>query len=299
MATLPLRAQELPLAVRQHRRLAIAVVLAAEIATLVGIVLVGRLFFDDWINLDVEVYVEAGRRFAAGQGLYDWAAPGGWTFRYSPAFAALMAPLSGVPFEVASVAFRLLGLTALAWSLRGLGWLIPIVLLSPGVVFDQVPGNVMSYALAAMVAVLRRPGVAAVTLYALLILLVPKPVFLPVLLWGLVRVPRALVPVGAIATAGAAMLLLDHAFADGLLKASWEWGHTLVPGLVLPAWLVVASLVAGAACAIAALRSWRFLAPASVLTSPYFYGYAFAPLILLALPDDTVAERAEATPRVP
>lgn len=260
--------------VRRRRRLVIALTLAVEAVALIAIVGVGLRFFPDWVNLDVEVYMEAGRRFAAGEPLYGWSVPGGYTFRYSPPFAALMAPWSALPLEVASVALRALGLLALAWSVRGLGWVVPVVLLSPGVVFDQVPGNVMTIGVAAMIAVIRWPNVRTITLYGLLVLLAPKPAFLPVLLWGITRVPRAAAPVAVLGGFGLALLAFHPGFGDGLLRAGSEWGRTLVPGLVLPASLVAGVLVLAIGLTIAALRRWRLLGPAAVLASPYFYGYA-------------------------
>ena len=268
----------------RHRRLLVASALAIEVVTLVTIVAVGRLAFPTWINLDVQVYLEAGRRAAAGLSPYDFATAGGYTYRYSPVFAALMAPLAALPVDVASIAFRTVGLVALALSVRGLGWLAPIVLLSPGIVFDQVPGNVTTLATAAMIAVIRWPSIRSVVAYSVLIFLVPKPAFLPVLLWGIVRVPASALSVGVVAAAGVVMLALSPDFAASFLRASGEWGRTIVPGLVLPAPLVVVLLAVGATFAVAALRRPRLLGPASVLLSPYYYGYILAPLALLVIP---------------
>ena len=279
--------------VARHRRSLLASTLGIEVVTLVTIVAVGRLVFPSWINLDVQVYLEAGRRAAADLSPYEFAFAGGYTYHYSPVFAALMAPLAALPVDVVSVAFRAVALVALALSVRGLGWLAPIVLLSPGIVLDQVPGNVTTLATAAMFAVIRWPSVRTVVAYSVFIFLVPKPGFLPVLLWGMVRVPASARRVGVVAVAAVGMLALTPDFAASFLRASGEWGRTIVPDLVLPAPLVVVLLAAGAALAAAALRWPRLLGPASVLLSPYYYGYVLAPLALVVIPpvdrDDSVA----------
>jgi len=271
-------------ALDRHWRPLVLVTLGVEVVTLLAIVAIGRLWFPDWINFDVRIYLEAGRRVAASLSPYDWTIAGGYSYHYSPVFAALMAPLASLPVELVSVGFRAVGLVALALSLRGLGWLAPIVLLSPVVVFDQVPGNVMTLALAAMIMVIRWPSARTVVAYSLIIFFAPKPAFLPVLFWGMARAPSSIPGVGVVAAAGAATLALSAEFADSFLRASGEWGRLIIPGAVVPAPVVAALLGLGAILSVAALRRPRLLGAASVLLSPYYYGYVFAPLALLVIP---------------
>jgi len=60
-----------------------------------------------WNSFDLGVYLEAGRRAAAGQDPYAFAQPPiGALYRYSPLFAVFMEPLSFLPLPLVALGWR-------------------------------------------------------------------------------------------------------------------------------------------------------------------------------------------------
>jgi len=259
-----------------------------------AVLAIAAVLYSAWDSVDLAVYVEAGRRFAAGLSPYGFALPPiGALFRYSPVFAAGMAPLSGLPFAWVALGWRLVELALLAISVRGLGWLGVAIVLNPLVVLDLSVANVGTLFLAAMIMVVRWPSARTVTAYAILVLLIPKPTLLPVLAWGLWRVRASWLPVAGVGVAGLAMVLLVPDFGHAILSGDRIFG--MLQNLAfLPAWLVAILMASSVVLTVASVRP-RLLGPASVLASPYYFSYSLVPLLLALVPGPE-AERESAVP---
>jgi hypothetical protein len=260
---------------------------------------VGAVLYSAWDSVDLAVYVEAGRRFAAGLSPYGFALPPiGALFRYSPVFAAGMAPLSGLPFPLVALGWRLVEVGLLALSVRGLGWLGVAIVLNPLVVLDLSVANVGTLFLAAMITVVRWPSARTVTAYAILVLLIPKPTLLPVLAWGLWRVRASWLPVAGVGVAGLAMAQLIPDFGHAILSGDRIFG--MLQNLAfLPAWLVGLLMASSVALTVASVRRPRLLGPASVLASPYYFSYSLVPLLLGLVPGPEAERGAAAAPARP
>lgn len=229
-----------------------------------------------WTGRDLAMFLDAGHRMAAGQSPY--ADP---LFRYSPAFAALVAML---PSGAVSLAvWRTASVAALALSLRGATTPLTIAVIAPAVVFDLASGNVTCFALALMIAVLRWPSVRTAAAYAVFVVLVPKPAFLPVLLYAFVTIPAARRSLVLVGLAGAAMLAVPG-YAGALLAGGGETGFFISSAIRLPAVATVGLVACGVVVAVLGLRWPRVLGAASVLVSGYWFPYVFAPLALTTLP---------------
>jgi hypothetical protein len=243
-------------------------------ATFVGLAawgLYSALAASAWDGFDLGIYLEAAGRWPTP---YD-CPPTGSCYRYSPGFALLTTPLTLVPFEVALAAWRIAGVACLALALARLHPAVVLgVILSPWVIADLSVGNTTTFALAAMVAVLRWPSVRTAVLYAALVALVPKPSFLPVLalvLWQHAETRRPVAVVGAF---GAAMLLWPGYIA-ALGTADRIMGGTSASDGI-PAAMTAVLVASGLACLVLATRWPRLVGPASVLVSAYWYPYTFA-----------------------
>ena len=267
-----------------HRVLALVCVVLTVVA----------VAYSAWDSVDLAVYVEAGRRFAAGLSPYGFALPPiGALFRYSPVFAAGMAPLSGLPFPLVAAGWRLLEVGLLALSVRGLGWLGVAIVVNPLVVLDLSVGNVGTLFLATMIMVVRWPSVRTVTAFALLVLLIPKPTLLPVLAWGLWRVRASWVPVAGVGVAGLVMVLLVPDFGHAILTGDRIVGMLQNLAFV-PPWIVGILMASSVALTVASVRWPRLLGPASVLASPYYFSYSLVPLLLALVPGPETGLDAEA-----
>jgi hypothetical protein len=186
-------------------------------------------------------------------------------FLYSPAFGVVVAPLRLLPFEVTVALWRIGEIAALALAVRGTTWGWAVFLI-PGFWWSElVACNVMGYATAAMIAVIRWPSVRSVSLYAVMCAFIPKPAFLPVMVWGFVVVPAARRYVVAIGAAGLTMLAwpgylnaIFHGHEGWMANFRWPqpWGY-----------------IAACAVTVAGLRSPRLLGVAAFLASPYVFPY--------------------------
>ena len=263
------------------------------LALVCAVLAVAAVAYSAWDSVDLAVYVEAGRRFAAGLSPYSFALPPiGALFRYSPVFAAGMAPLSGLPFPFVAAGWRLVELGLLTLSVRGLGWLGVAIVVNPLVVLDLSVANVGTLFLAGMIVVVRWPSARTVTAYALLVLLIPKPTLLPVLAWGLWRVRASWLPVAGVGVAGLAMVLLVPDFGHAILTGDRIFG--MVQNLAfVPAWVVALLLASSVALTVASVRRPRLLGPASVLAAPYYFSYSLVPLLLALVPGPEAGPAAE------
>lgn len=219
-------------------------------------------------GFDLRVYLEASRTVWSGGDPYGGIIP----YIYSPVFAALIGPLTLLPFDAAAAIWRLGGLAALALAVRGSGPLGLAVFALPFLwASDLLSANAMAYATAAMIAVVRSPSFRTVTLYAVLVALIPKPQFLPVMIYGIVAVPGARRWVAVIGLSGVAMLAMPGYVANFARAAP----------IIGDAWIALPepwTKLSAVGLTIAGLRFTRLLGPASVAMAPYLWPYALVPL---------------------
>ena len=190
-------------------------------------------------------------------------------FLYSPAAALVMSPFTLLPLPVGLALWRALEVAALVMVVRGqpLAW---AVFLMPWLwASELVGGNMMGFALAAMIAVIRWPSVATVVVYAVMVALVPKPAFLPVMLWGFVAVPEARRYVLALGAFGVAMLAWPG-YVDAMLHGS--------DSAMAPLHWPPLAMLAAAPLTVLGLRWPQLLGPAGILLTPYMWPYLLMPL---------------------
>ena len=265
---------------------AIALVMAVNLylaARSLGIVLTGAPAVD-W-----EQYVEAGRRVFAGGDLY--AVTDTYAYHYSPVLAWLFAPLT----IIGTAGWRLLHLAAIlalpTWPMRILG------LVSWPFWYDVEAGNVLTPVVLAAAWALRGNRVA-IAAYLGLLLLVPRPLMVPVAAWILWKQPRWRLPF-AVAFAIHAAVVVGTGWADdwavALLAAGGDVG---IPSNVGPSrfigtlpWLVIGLPLA----AWLAVRGRLGLA--SLAASPYWLPY-YLLVLLIELRDLHWPVRRSPTPEV-
>lgn len=231
-----------------------------------GVVLAGGTAVD-W-----EQYAEAGRRVFAGADLF--AVTDTYAWHYSPLLAALFAPLS----VLGAGGWRLLHLVAVlalpTWPMRLIG------LASWPFWYDVEAGNVLAFVVLAAAWALRgsRVGTSA---YLVLLLLVPRPLMLPVGAWILWRRPEWRVPFAA-ALAVHGLAVLATGWADEWLVALVAAGADVAnPSNVGPSrfmgtipWLIIGLPLA------AWLTIRGRLGLASLAASPYWLPYYLLMLLL-------------------
>lgn len=218
-----------------------------------------------WDSHDFRVYMRAAQRLWAEGSPYRCDPPN--CFLYSPLFAAIISPLALLPEQIAFAIWRLGALGALGLALRGTGPFALAAFCIPGLwTSDIIAGNVMAYGTAAMIAVIRWPSVRTVVAYAALVAVVPKPQFLPVLVYGVWRAPSAWRGVAIAAAIGAGML----AFPGYLASLVDQVGTTAPQAMLLP--LPVGLALAVLLTALG-LRWPRLLGAAAYFASPYAWPY--------------------------
>lgn len=194
---------------------------------------------------DYPIYAEATHRLTDGR-LYDWSTPG-YIYPYSPVFAWLMVPFAWLGLWI----WQALHFVAVAfipsWPLRLL------VLLSAAFWMDAWEGNVGVFFMLAGYWAIRDSRVGSWSFMALC-LMIPKPIYLPALVWLLWRKPQNRWPFIALFVVHAvAVLATGYAFEwlaalpgsshdiEGPFNImpsrliGWWWWPI---GLVLSAWLV-------------------------------------------------------------
>lgn len=226
--------------------------------------------------VDWEQYVEAGRRVFTGGDLY--AVTDTYAFHYSPVFAWLFGPLAAI----GTAGWRLLHLVAMlalpTWPMRILG------LVSWPFWYDLEAGNVLAFVVLAAAWSLRGNRVA-IAAYLALLLLVPRPLMVPVAAWILWTKPEWRIPF-AITFAAHGVIVVATGWADdwagALLAAGGDVG---IPSNVGPSrfigtlpWLMIGL----------PLSAWLTLRGrlglASLAASPYWLPY-YLLLLLLELRD--------------
>jgi hypothetical protein len=251
-----------------HRR-TVLVIVALTVVTTVNFWLIT---LTDWSMLrggagaDWAIFGEAGRRIREGGDLY--AVEPDYAFRYSPFLAwlfVLIAPIGATLWRALHV------IAALSLPSRGLAL---ATLLAWPFWFDVEAGNLVTFAFALAAWALTGRG-WAIGAYLGLLLLVPRPLMMPVAAWLLWQHPQwrmrfiAMVVVSAVAVAltgwGPEWIAALLASTDEM-KSALNFGPSRLIGV---AWIPIG-------IAIAAILTWRGrLGLASVAASPYWLPYYF------------------------
>ncbi len=255
-----------------------------------------------WWGIDLRLVLDAGSRLAAGRPLYDDP-----KFLYPPLAAVVGRAISGIGFDVASLAFAGLKVAIAVACVSAVtpGWSRPARAVALAAVVGSLPfvhdvmlGNVNVLLVGAMVpAVLGSPRPRHGVLLGLAVAGFAKPLAVPILIWLLVW--RRPVFFASVVAAGAATLLgvalagpaahvewLGALVAGTRFAAPFEGNHgvtALAPGL----WLPVAVVTAVGLVLVLARRGptvglvWA--TASGLLLAPYAGTYAALP-IALALP---------------
>ena len=211
-----------------------------------------------WWGIDLQLVVDAGGRFAAGQPIY--ADP---RFLYPPLAAILAGPLTHLDFLALSIAYALLKVAIAVAGVLTIGqaltrWqqlaAILIVVLCLPFLHDVMLGNANVLLVGAMVpALFGRDRTRNGILLGLATAIFAKPLVLPVLLWLLVwrrQTWRGTVLTGLAATAVGAVVAGPSKYADwvqALLAGGSRFsvpfaGNHGVTALVPALWLPVAAI---------------------------------------------------------
>ena len=217
------------------------------------------------VAFDWRIFAEASDRVRTGE-LY--AVTDTYAYRYSPLLAYLLGPLTALGPWAWRAAIVLSALALPTWPMR------LAVLVSWPFWFDVQHGGTMTFALLAAAWALRDHK-AAVVAYLALVLLIPRPLFLPVAAWVLWREPWVRAPFAGMAAA-AVLGALATGYADEwigrLLASSDEMGSlwNLGPSrLIGAAWLAIG-------VPLAAWLTWKGrVGLASLAFSPYLLPYYF------------------------
>lgn len=225
-------------------------------------------------GFDFRVYMGAARAFPE-----PYVCTGGFAgcYLYSPAFALLVSPLAWLPQDVGLGLWRLGAIAALVaatWRAWPLGLLVFCI--GPLWQNDLAAGNVMAYATALMIAVIRWPSVGTAVAYAVFVAVVPKPQFLPVLAYAFWRVSEARLPIIGAGFFGLVMLAWPGYLPALMAQSSRQMAPPMLP------FAVMAPVVLG--LTLAGFRFPRLLGVASLLASPYALPYNAVTLGTLGSP---------------
>lgn len=226
-----------PISLRLVLLLAVVAVLAVPNAILLGeafsFMATREYVFDWWL------FGEASSRIGTGR-MYDWGMPGqfgdGYDYRYSPLFAYLITPFTWLGIGV----WRALHVAALLLLPRRLAL---VALVAWPFWLDVANANVMAFAMVFGFLALRGSQ-GAMIVYLSLALLVPRPLYLPLLIWLAWRRPDWRLPMVGVAVAyGVLTLLTGEAlpFLSSLTRGTeligldYNWGPSAFLG---PAWLL-------------------------------------------------------------
>lgn len=190
--------------------------------------------------LDWWLFGEASARIGTGR-MYDWGMPGQfgdvYDYRYSPLFAYVIAPFTWLGIWW----WRALHVAALLLLPRRLALLL---LLAWPLWFDVAHANVMTFGAVFGFLALRGSTLGTVA-YVLIALLVPRPVYLPLLMWIVWKRPEWRIPVLGTAGVYAGLTLATGeglAFLTSLTRATelmaldYNWSPTAFIG---PAWFLL------------------------------------------------------------
>lgn len=218
--------------------------------------------------LDWWLFSEAVERIGSGR-MYDWGAPGQfgdvYDYRYSPLFAYVMVPFTWLGLTI----WRVLHLAALLLLPRKLAF---VALLAWPFWHDLAHANVMIFAAVTGFLALRGSRWATAA-YLVIALLVPRPLYVPLLVWIAWKRPEWRLPMLAMGTVyGALTLATGEAFAflasltrgTELMALQYNWGPTAWVG---PVWLL-------AGIPIGAFLTWKGrIGWAALAGSPHILPY--------------------------
>jgi hypothetical protein len=241
----------------------------------VNVYLVARsagLIFQGAPAVDWAQYVEAGRRVFSGGDLY--AVTDTYAYHYSPVLAWAFAPLAAI----GTVGWRLLHVVAVlalpGWPMRMLG------LLSWPFWYDVEAGNLLAFVVLAAAWAARGSRVGSAAFLAL-VLLVPRPLMLPVAAWVLWKQPEWRIPF-VVAFAVHAVVVVATGWAEDWAVALLAAGGDVTnPSNVGPSrvlgtvpWVLIGVPLAGW------LTVRGRLGLASLMASPYWLPYYLLVLLL-------------------
>lgn len=231
-----------------------------------------RIVLTDAPAVDWEQYVEAGRRVFTGGDLY--AVTDTYAYHYSPVLAWLFAPLAAI----GTAGWRLLHIAAMlalpTWPMRILG------LVSWPFWYDLEAGNVLAFVVLAAAWALRGNRVAIAAFLGLL-LLVPRPLMVPVAAWILWKQPEWRLPFAVAFAIHAAVVVATGWASDWAVALLAAGGDVAIPSNIGPSrfigtlpWLAIGLPVA------AWLTQRGRLGLASLAASPYWLPYYLLVLLL-------------------
>ena len=196
------------------------------------------------------------------------------TYLYSPAFAQLIAPFQGLPFEVFFVGWTVLSALALIWLVRPWPW--ALLILSLPISYELFVGQVHLFIAVAIVVGFSRPIAWA---FPILTKVTPGLG----LLWFVVRRDSRALAIalgGTLAIVIVSYALSPTAWSDWIafLTASSGGGDALIPRIVIGAAIVVAGALANLRWTVAVgvwialpvvwIESWVILLATIRLTQP-------------------------------
>jgi hypothetical protein len=227
--------------------------------------------------VDWEQYGEAGRRVTSGGDLYESTATYG--FYYSPALAVAFSLLT----SIGTIGWRLLHVVAAmalpTWPLR------LVTLASWPFWYDTETGNFIVFVLLAAAWALRGSRVATGT-YLVLLILVPRPLMIPVAAWLLWQRPEWRLPFGFLLVVHVVAVFVTGWAGPWLVALMAAGGDVAIPSNVGPSRFIgaVPWLIVG--LPLAAWLTWRGrLGVASLAASPYWLPYyLLMPILELVQP---------------
>jgi hypothetical protein len=231
------------------------------------------------VPMDWQDFRTAGERISSGLSPYVVLPP--YTFRWSPLAAWILLPLTAVgPIPWLAAQFGVL----LALPRR----VALVALLTFPFWADVFEGNIMTFTLVLAVLALRGSRAASLA-YLALVMLVPRPLMVPVALWLLWKRPELRIPTAAIFAVEAIGVALSGFGWEWLGKLASSGGeialHNSGPSAIIGIWWIPIGLVLGA------YLLWRGrLGFASLAVSPYLilYYWIFALLELVPRNDGSV-----------
>jgi hypothetical protein len=221
--------------------------------------------------VDWNQYVEAANRFWNGGVLFEWTATYG--YHYSP----LLAPFFGLLTPIGTIGWRLLHVGAVlalpSWPMR------VIALLSWPFWFDVEAGNIVVFVVVVAAWALRGSRGAAVA-YLVLLVLIPRPLMVPVAAWLLWQHRSLRVPFIGLLAAHAVVVVVGGWASDwlsALLAASDDVGNwsNVGPSRFIGTWWMATGLPLAFWLTLRGRLGW-----ASLCASPYWLPYYLLMLLL-------------------
>jgi hypothetical protein len=257
----------------------VGVAIAANFAFLVGYIL--------WVNahqggpFDYPIFVEATSRLTDGS-LYRWDLHG-YVYPYSPVFAWLFIPFATAGIWVWQAMHLLTVVLIRNWPIRTL------VLLSVAFWMDTWEGNVGAFFMLAGYWAIRRNRLGSWAFIALC-LMIPKPIYLPALVWMLWRQPENRVRFVVLLVIHTA-LVLATGYAFEWLQALPGASHDIfgpfnfMPSRVIGWWWWPIGLALSAVLVLKDHPGWAGATAA-------LYGGTHIPLMLVMEPDSALRRLA-------